>query len=80
LADAPLGLSVQIDDKNKNIILLHRNKYKSIEELSETELRLTGLLINPVANICSRTAYYNNVTLMKVGRQNETSGSVLPMV
>ncbi|NOR73977.1 MAG: prolyl oligopeptidase family serine peptidase [Draconibacterium sp.] len=67
LADAPLAPSVQIDDQNENIVLLHRNKYKSIIELSETELRLAGLRINPVTNIGSRTTYYNNITLMKVG-------------
>jgi dipeptidyl aminopeptidase/acylaminoacyl peptidase len=78
LADAPLAPSVLIDEKNENIILLHRNKYKSIDELSETELRLAGLRINPVTNIGSRTSYYNNVTLMKVGEQNEMSVSGLP--
>ena len=78
MADAPLAPSVQIDDKNENIVLLHRNKYKSIEELSETELRLAGLRINPVTNIGSRTSYYNNVTLMKVGEEDELKVSGLP--
>jgi len=78
LADAPRAPSVQIDDKNENIILLHRNKYKSIIELSETELRLAGLRINPATNIGSRTTYYNNVTLMKVGKKNEITVNGLP--
>ncbi len=78
LADAPLAPSVQIDDKNENIVLLHRNKYKSIVELSETELRLAGLRINPVTNIGSRTTYYNNITLMKVGAQKEIKVAGLP--
>ena len=78
LADAPLAPSVQIDDKNENIVLLHRNKYKSIIELSETELRLAGLRINPVTNIGSRTNYYNNITLMKVGEKQELKISGLP--
>lgn len=78
LADAPLAPIVRIDDKNENIILLHRNKYKSIVELSETELRLAGLRINPVTNIGSRTTYYNNVTLLKVGEQQEMKIVGLP--
>ena len=78
LADAPLAPSVLIDDKNENIVLLHRNKYKSIVELSETELRLAGLRINPVTNIGSRTTYYNNITLMKVGEREEIKVADLP--
>jgi len=78
LADAPLAPSVQIDNNNENIVLLHRNKYKSIVELSETELRLAGLRINPVTNIGSRTRYYNNISLMKVGEQEEIKVSNLP--
>ncbi len=79
LADIPRAPSVQIDDKNENIILLHRNKYKSIIELSETELRLAGLRINPVTNIGSRTTYYNNITLMKVGEPKEIKVNGLPV-
>ena len=66
LADAQRTPSPMFDDKNENIVLLHRSNYKSIIELSETELRLAGLRINPVTNIGSRTTYYTNVTLMKV--------------
>lgn len=78
LADAPQTPSVLIDDKGENIVLLHRNKYKSIAELSETELRLAGLRINPVTNIGSRTTYYNNITLMKVGEKPEIAVKGLP--
>ncbi len=78
LADAPLPPSIQIDDKNENIVLLHRNRYKSITELSEPELRLAGLRINPAANIGSRTRYFTNITLMKVGGQSEKEVSGLP--
>ena len=56
LADAPLTPSVLIDEKGENIVLLHRDKYKSIAELSEPELRLAGLRINPVTNTGSRTS------------------------
>lgn len=78
LADAPLTPSVQIDSKYENMVLLYRDKYSSIAELSETELRLAGLRINPVTNIGSRTNYYNRISLMKVGEQQEINVSGLP--
>ncbi len=78
LADAPLAPSVRIDDKHENMVLLHRNRYKSIAELSEPELRLAGLRINPATNIGSRTNYYQNITLMKVGDQEQKSVTGLP--
>lgn len=61
LADVELAPGVQIDSKGEHMVLLYRNQYKSIAELSETELRLAGLRINPVTNIGSRTNYYTNL-------------------
>ncbi len=78
LADAPVAPVVQIDKKAENIVLLHRNRFSSIAELSETELRLAGLRINPVTNIGSRTYYYNNITLMKVGDREQKQVEGLP--
>lgn len=65
LVDAPLAPSVLIDDKGEDMVLLYRDQYKSIAELSEEEMRLAGLRINPHTNIGSRTNYYNNVKLKK---------------
>lgn len=78
LVDAPLAPSTVFDYKNENIVLLYRSQYKSIAELSETELRLAGLRINPVTNIGSRNGYYYNITLMKVGNPEEIQVSGLP--
>jgi len=78
LADVPQTPSVLIDDENENIVLLHRSKYKTIVELSETEMRLAGLRINPVTNIGSRTTFFNNITLMKVGEREEITVKGLP--
>ncbi|MBP1841462.1 alpha/beta hydrolase family protein [Formosa algae] len=63
LAEAPLAPSIRMDSKGEHIVLLYRSSYKTIEELSETELRLGGLRINPVTNIGSRTRYYTDVKL-----------------
>lgn len=78
LADVPQTPNVLIDDLNENIVLLHRSKYKTIVELSETELRLAGLRINPVTNIGSRTTFYNKITLMRVGEKVEIEVTGLP--
>lgn len=61
LIDAPLAPSVILDSKGENVVLLYRNAYKTIRELSETEMRLGGLRINPVTNIGSRVTFYNNI-------------------
>jgi dipeptidyl aminopeptidase/acylaminoacyl peptidase len=78
LADAPATPSALLNDANTMIVLRHRSNYKTIEELSETELRLAGLRINPVTNIGSRTRYYNNITLMRVGEREEIQVKDLP--
>lgn len=78
LADVELAPGVQIDSKGEHMVLLYRNQYKSIEELSETELRLAGLRINPVTNIGSRTNYYTNLKVKKIKDKEATQVSGLP--
>ncbi|WP_299241198.1 prolyl oligopeptidase family serine peptidase [uncultured Aquimarina sp.] len=65
LVDVTLAPSVRIDQKGENLIFLYRDGYKTITELSEKEMRLAGLRINPKTNISSRTNYYNNIKLKK---------------
>lgn len=78
LIDTPLAPAVVIDDKGENVVLLYRDQYKSIEELSETELRLAGLRINPKTNIGSRTTYYNNLKVKKTSEKEPKQVSGLP--
>lgn len=78
LADAPATPLMRIDTKKENMVLLYRDRYSTIAELSETELRLAGLRINPVTNIGSRTTYFNNITLMKAGEKQEKKINGLP--
>ena len=78
LVDAPLAPSVLIDSKGENAILLYRDAFKSIAELSETEMRLAGLRINPVTNIGSRTTYYNNIKVKKTNAATATQVVGLP--
>ncbi|MFT4736990.1 MAG: dipeptidyl aminopeptidase/acylaminoacyl peptidase [Cyclobacteriaceae bacterium] len=78
LVDAPLAPSVRIDNKGENVVLLYRNAYKTIAELSEEELRLGGLRINPVTNIGSRTTYYNDVKIKTAFDKETTDVTGLP--
>jgi dipeptidyl aminopeptidase/acylaminoacyl peptidase len=78
LADVELAPGVQMDSKGEYMVLISRNQYKSIAELSETEMRLAGLRINPVTNIGSRTTFYNNLKVQKVGETEAKQVTGLP--
>ncbi len=52
------------------MVLIYRNQYKSIEELSKDELRLAGLRIDPKTNIGSRTTYYNNIQVKDLSKND----------
>ena len=55
--------SVTYDNDKNFMLFLYRDNYKSIEDLSQEELRLAGLRINPKTNIGSRITYYNNIKI-----------------
>ena len=78
LVEAPLAPSVLMDDSGNYMILLYRDYYKTIEELSEKELRLAGLRINPKTNIGSRTNYYNNIKIKSPKNKIASQVSGLP--
>ncbi|MEM1357900.1 MAG: S9 family peptidase, partial [Bacteroidota bacterium] len=71
LVDVPLAPAVLMDEDREHMILLYRDAYKSIEELSRVEMRLGGLRIDPKTNIGSRTTYYNKVAVRGVSRNKE---------
>lgn len=66
LVDAPIAPSVRIDDKGEYAVLLYRENFKSIEELSEKELRLAGIRVNPVINSVTGQTYFIDVQIKKV--------------
>jgi len=78
LADAPLPPSLRINADASKGMLLYRRSYKSIQELSEEELRLAGLRINPVTNISSRQRYYYDAALLDIKSGKETKIKGLP--
>lgn len=76
LVDVPLAPRVLMDHERKNMLLLYRDTYKSIDELSQTELRLAGLRIDPKTNIGSRTNYYNDVKVRSVNGADNSERSL----
>jgi len=78
LADVKLPPQVYITEKGDYGLLLYRKQYKVIEELSETELRLGGLRINPVTNISSRERYQSNLVILEIETGKEISIKGLP--
>ena len=78
LVDVPQAPAVQITETTDYMVMLYRDSYKTIAELSEPELRLGGLRINPDTNIGSRTTYYNNVKIKKTGEKEPRQVNGLP--
>lgn len=70
LVDVPLAPRVLIDDKYETLVLRYRDSYKSIQELSQEELRLAGLRIDPKTNIGSRVSYYNNLKIKELTKKD----------
>ncbi len=69
LVDVPRAPSVLLDESKEYMILLYRDAYKSIEDLSQKELRLGGLRIDPKTNIGSRVTYFNNVKIKNLNKK-----------
>lgn len=78
LADVPLAPAIISNTEASQLILLYRNQYKSIAELSEQEMRLAGLRINPKNNNNSRERFYYNIKVMNVGEKQELQVTGLP--
>ncbi|MDX1627555.1 MAG: prolyl oligopeptidase family serine peptidase [Fulvivirga sp.] len=76
LADVQLAPYVLMDEKMEHMVLLYRDAYKTIADLSQEELRLAGLRIDPKTNIGSRTTFYNNVKLKNVKKNEKEAVSV----
>ncbi|MFV0542968.1 MAG: prolyl oligopeptidase family serine peptidase [Marinicella pacifica] len=66
LVDIKRAPSVRIDSDATTLLLLYRDAYQSIEDLSAAELRLAGLRINPDTHISSRIRYYNNLKIQDI--------------
>ena len=63
LVDVVMPPDVEVDSKGEILIFFYEDPFVSIAELSEPELRLAGLRINPLTNIGSRTRYYKDIAI-----------------
>ncbi len=77
LVDVKTAPSVLIDESKEFMLLRYRDSYKTIAELSEVELRLGGLRINPKTNIGSRTNYYNDLKILNLKETNSKAKLVI---
>lgn len=65
LVDYERAPSVMTDSKNEYILFTYRNTYKNLEDLSQEEMKLGGLRINPITNISSTITFTNNLKIRK---------------
>jgi dipeptidyl aminopeptidase/acylaminoacyl peptidase len=78
LADYERAPNVSMDSKKEYMLLSYRNTYKTLDDLSQDEMRLGGLRINPITSISSTVTYINNLKLRKVNEKNEIKINDLP--
>src|SRR5690606_34328839 len=65
LVDVERAPSVSMDSKNQHMVLMYRSAYKTLADLSDEEMKLAGLRINPRTNISSTITYINNIKYKK---------------
>lgn len=70
LVDFERAPSISMDSKKEQIVFMYRNTYKTLAEISEEEMRLGGLRINPKINISSTITYVNNLKYRKFNDKN----------
>ena len=76
LVDVQLAPNILMNNDKSVMILLYRDAYKSIDELSRKEMRLAGLRIDPATNIGSRTTYFNNMRIKHIGGDDQTDKQI----
>jgi dipeptidyl aminopeptidase/acylaminoacyl peptidase len=78
LVDIERAPSVSMDSKNIHMVLMYRNAYKTLADLSEDEMKLGGLRINPKTNISSTITYVNNLKYKKLKDKEPVQVKGLP--
>ncbi len=78
LADFERAPTLSMDNKKNKMIFQYRNTYKTLDELSEKEMRLAGLRINPATNISSTVTYFNNLKYKTIKEKDATQIAGLP--
>lgn len=71
IIDAPPTPSVDFSPNNQWMLIMDRASLPSIEELSQPELRIAGIRINPRTNGPSRTSYLSKLALKNIQNGSE---------
>ena len=69
LVDIERAPLVSMDSKKEQMLLYFRDAFKSLSDLSQPELRLAGLRINPKTNILSTTNFFTNIKYKKLNEK-----------
>ena len=78
LIDAPLPPSVLVDPAGARLVLLALPGYKSLQELSEPELRLAGLRINPRNHNRARVNVTTGIAVQEIASGKRVAVEGLP--
>lgn len=78
LADYERVPSVSMDSAKRWMVFSHTPTYKSLDDLSQPELRLAGLRINPRTNIASTVTYIKRLSVRAVSGGEMRTVSGLP--
>lgn len=78
LADYERPPGVLMNSKKDWIVFTYRPTYKTLEDLSQQEMKLGGLRINPVTNISSTATCSNNLKVRKINDKTEVQVKNLP--
>ena len=78
LADFERAPTLSMDSKKNKMIFQYRNTYKTLDQLSEKEMRLAGLRINPITNISSTVTYFNNLKYKTIREKEAMQIAGLP--
>ncbi|WP_294244185.1 prolyl oligopeptidase family serine peptidase [uncultured Chryseobacterium sp.] len=78
LADYERPPSVMMNSKKDWIVFSYRPTYKTLEDLSQQEMKLGGLRINPLTNISSTITYISNLKVRKLNGKTEVQVKNLP--
>lgn len=78
LADFERAPSVYMTQDKEWVVYTYRNTYKTLQDLSQDEMKLGGLRFNPNTHIRSTITYINNLKVQKFGTNKITEVSGLP--
>ncbi|MCE1198562.1 MAG: prolyl oligopeptidase family serine peptidase [Marinilabiliales bacterium] len=78
LVDYQRAPGVLLDDKKEFMLFTYTRTYKTLEDLSQPEMQLAGLRVNPVCNVVSAMTYVINLKVRKLADKEPIQVQGLP--